>query len=162
MSVPGHEIQLTKERFQELMKVFACLEFFINTVYLTYCQNRITSGHQLTLSIALTFAPCCNKSSTTARCPYHAARWRGVKLNCKIKKKIVGQRSNTDQFIIRTDTFKRKIKLATSSVWSTSLPLSRSNLTTSHRPLIAASCRVLLDNCKNRTFFSTLLVRHLQ
>ena len=152
MSMPGHEIKLTKERFQELVKVFACLEFFINTIYLTYCQNRNTSGHQLTLSTALTFAPCCNKSSTTARCPYHAARWRGVKLNCKMKQ-IVGQRSNTDQFIIRKDTSKRKIKLETSSVWSTSSPISRSNLTASHRPLIAALCRVLLDNCKNRTAF---------
>ena len=150
--MPENEIQLIKKRFQELVKVFACLEFFINTVYLTYCQNRNTSGHQLTLSTALTFARCCNKSSTTARCPYHAARWRGVKLNCKIKQ-IVGQRSNTDQFIIRTDTSKRRIKLATSSVWSTSSPLSRSTLTTLHRPLIAALCRVLLNNCKDRTVF---------
>ena len=152
MSIAGHEIKLIKERFQELMKVVACLEFLINTAYLTYCQNRNTSGHQLTLSTALTFAPCCNKSSTTASCPYHAARWRGVKLNCKMKQ-IVGQRSNTDQFIMRTDTSKRKIKLETSSVWSTSSPLSRSNLTASHRPLIAALCRVLLDICKNRTVF---------
>ena len=152
MSIPGHEIQLIRERFQELMKVFACLEFFYQYCISNVLPKQNTSGHQLTLSTAFTFAPCCNKSSTTACCPYHAARWRGVKLNCKIKQ-IVGQGSNTDQFIIRTDTFKRKIKLATSSVWSTSLPLSRSNLTTSHRPLIAASCRVLLDNCKNRTFF---------
>ena len=152
MSIAGHEIKLIKERFQEVMKVVACLEFLINTAYLTYCQNRNTSGHQLTLSTALTFAPCCNKSSTTACCPYHAARWRGVKLNCKMKQ-IVGQRSNTDQFIMRTDTSKRKIKLETSSVWSTSSPLSRSNLTASHRPLIAALCRFLLDICKNRTVF---------
>ena len=41
----------------------------------------------LTLSSALTFAPCSNNSLTTDSCPYQQARWRGVRENYQKKKK---------------------------------------------------------------------------
>lgn len=37
----------------------------------------------LTLSVALTSAPCSNNRLTTDSCPYQAARWRGVNENWK-------------------------------------------------------------------------------
>ena len=51
--------------------------------YITQSSNV----HQLTLSLALTLAPCSNNSLTTDSCPYQQARWRGVKENYKNRKK---------------------------------------------------------------------------
>ena len=41
----------------------------------------------LTLSSALTIAPCSNNSLTTDSCPYQQARWRGVKENYQKRKR---------------------------------------------------------------------------
>ena len=41
----------------------------------------------LTLSLALTFAPCSKNSLTTDSCPYQQARWRGVKENYRKENK---------------------------------------------------------------------------
>ena len=51
--------------------------------------SKVRKGnvHYLTLSSALTFAPCSNKSLTTDSCPYQQARWRGVRENYQKKEK---------------------------------------------------------------------------
>ena len=91
-------------------KLFAFVPFSLTSLLLMLI-SLFNVKNSLTLSLALTFAPCSNNSSTTNFCPYQQARWRGVKENYRNReKKAIIKKGKEASLSSNNDVF-HKVKL---------------------------------------------------